>query len=190
MNKILCLFVFLLLYSCTAEEIFISNIKTTENPFLSFRDHGFNKDYRVIELNIPLEFILENKTNTTVVIQNLCEFSLMLNEKNIRSGYNLANLYEIKGEDLNSEFILNPNQIRRLKVNYLFGISNSDGSNDCVFDDFVEELKITDTIFIEKNSCLNKFYNYIHNGNNTIAFYYNKSDKRIKKDVLIKKLDK
>lgn len=192
MKNISIIFLIAFLLSCKSEEIIIHNVKPTEKAFVAFSNFA-SKSQKVIEYNIPLEFSIENRTKKEIVVPNICDFSLMLNTKYLKSGYNLPDFFKNRNEKSNSEFIIKPKEKINIKIYYLFGIAkNSENDENCIFDIYSEKLKNIDTIYIEKNDdiCLEKISKHLYNNTYSILHYYNEGsniEKKIK--ILNKKFD-
>ena len=92
-KNISIIFLIAFLLSCKSEEVIIHNVKPTEIAFVAFSNFA-SKSQKIIEYNIPLEFSIENRTKKEIVVPNICDFSLMLNTKYIKSGYNLPDFFK------------------------------------------------------------------------------------------------
>ena len=146
MKNISIIFLIAFLLSCKSEEVIILNVKPTEIAFVAFSNFA-SKSQKIIEYNIPLEFSIENRTKKEIVVPNICDFSLMLNTKYLKSGYNLPDFFKNRNEKINSEFIIKPKEKINIKIYYLFGITNnSENHENCIFDMYSEKLKKIDTI--------------------------------------------
>lgn len=180
------------LLSCKSEEVIIHNVKPTEKAFVAFSNFA-SKSQKVIEYNIPLEFSIENRTKKEIVVPNICDFSLILNTKYLKSGYNLPDFFKNRNEKSNSEFIIKPKEKINIKIYYLFGITNnSENDENCIFEMYSEKLKKIDTIYVEKNDdiCLEKISKHLYNNTYSILHYYNEgSDVEKKIKILNKKFD-
>lgn len=192
MKNISIIFFIAFLLSCKSEEVIIDNVKPTEKAFVAFSNFT-SKSQKVIEYNIPLEFSIENRTKKEIVVPNICDFSLMLNTKYIKSGYNLPDFFKNRNEKSNSEFVIKPKEKINIKIYYLFGITNnSENDENCIFDMYSEKLKKSDTIYIEKNDdiCLEKISKHLYNNTYSTLHYYKEGsniEKKIK--ILNKKFD-
>lgn len=188
MKNVLLVSCVIFLFSCKTEELVIDQKRPTEKAFISFRDTGSKRDDRLIELNIPLEFSFQNKTSKNIIVPNSINFSFLMYEKDIQSGYNFPNFFEKKDEKFQMEFIIKPNETKVLKVYYLFGINNLSKTNDCLFNNYYSKLKKQDTIFITDNndSCIEKYYNFFYKDNSysTIEYYKEGQDTPRNKKLL------
>lgn len=192
MKNISIIFLIAFLLSCKSEEVIIHNVKPTEKAFVAFSNFA-SKSQKVIEYNIPLEFSIENRTKKEILVPNICDFSLMLNTKYLKSGYNLPDFFKNRNKKSNSEFIIKPKEKINIKIYYLFGVAkNSENDENCIFDIYSEKLKNIDTIYVEKNDdiCLEKISKHLYNNTYSILHYYNEGsniEKKIK--ILNKKFD-
>ncbi|WP_419869160.1 hypothetical protein [Chryseobacterium sp. CT-SW4] len=169
-NLLLVLFPFLFLSCNTAENVIVSSIKNNQKSIIAFMDVGENKkNYNVIEVNIPLAFSIENKSNKEVSIVSAVDFSSAIWKDNIKGGLNSSIYYN--GKKIKELLPILPNEKKDILLYYKISVLNSK-ENSCLFEKLSAKEK--ETLFIDgKDECLSDYIGYIKSQTNSTFYYEN-----------------